>query len=483
MRRGLKTALASGAVLAVLAPLGWFWQGSLVPGTYSAMDMGYADLGGGPGAVGAEHAAHGTDITGLVAAEGVPDVRFDVTARQERVALATGEQFEGYTLNGSSPGPTLRARQGDLVEVRFTNDGIGDGVSFHWHGMDVPNAMDGVAGVTQDAVGPGQTFTYRFVAEDVGTYWYHSHQVSHEQVQRGLLGAVVVEPEGGVPETTDVTALVHTYSGTRTVNGSSGDLVVDAEQGTEARVRVINSDNGPATVWVTGADYRVVAVDGTDVVEPAPVHDEALLVTGGGRAELVVQVPPGGARVELGGAAVVLGEGSTVRPQRPPQQFVDLLSYGTPAELGFDPEAADRRFSYDIGRRPGFLDGKPGLWWTVNGHLWPDVPMFVVEEGDVVRMRVSNDSGEVHPMHLHGHHAVVLSRNGVPADGSPWWTDSLNVRDGETYEIAFVADNPGIWMDHCHNLPHAAEGLVTHLMYAGYRTPFLVGGEQHNEPE
>src|SRR5680860_1792395 len=76
----------------------------------------------------------------------------------------------------------------------------------------------------------------------------------------------------------------------------------------------------------------------------------------------------------------------------------------------------------------------------------------------------------VHPMHLHGHHALILSRDGKPATGSPWWVDSLNVADGETYEIAFVADNPGIWMDHCHNLRHAAEGLVAHLMYAGYNT-------------
>lgn len=68
--------------------------------------------------------------------------------------------------------------------------------------------------------------------------------------------------------------------------------------------------------------------------------------------------------------------------------------------------------------------------------------------------------GEVHPMHLHGHHAVVLSRNGVPATGSPWWMDSVNVNHGESYDIAFLVDNPGIWMDHCHNLPHAAQGCT-----------------------
>ncbi len=166
-----------------------------------------------------------------------------------------------------------------------------------------------------------------------------------------------------------------------------------------------------------------------------------------------------------------------------PSSELDLLSYGSPAPLGFDPADADRRFRYDIGRRPGFVHGRPGLWWTVNGHLFPNLPMSVVREDDVVRMRISNRSGEVHPMHLHGHHAVVLARDGVEASGSPWWFDSLNVENGETYDVAFVADNPGIWMDHCHNLKHAQQGLVTHLAYEGVSTPFRIGGAQRNVPE
>ena len=86
-------------------------------------------------------------------------------------------------------------------------------------------------------------------------------------------------------------------------------------------------------------------------------------------------------------------------------------------------------------------------------------------------------------MHLHGHHAIVLSRNGKQATGSPWWFDSLDVQNGETFEIAFVADNPGIWMDHCHNLKHAAQGMVTHLMYEGVTTPYKLGSDSGNEPE
>jgi hypothetical protein len=78
---------------------------------------------------------------------------------------------------------------------------------------------------------------------------------------------------------------------------------------------------------------------------------------------------------------------------------------------------------------------------------------------------------------------VVVSRNGVAATCGPWWVDSLDVADGDTYEIAFVADNPGIWMDHCHNLKHAADGLVAHLAYAGVTEPYRVGGSRENAPE
>jgi FtsP/CotA-like multicopper oxidase with cupredoxin domain len=251
------------------------------------------------------------------------------------------------------------------------------------------------------------------------------------------------------------------------------------------RVRVVNTDNGPMPVWVSGAEYRLVAIDGTDLHEPGAVADTAVLLTAGGRADLEITVPPAGARVEMGGSAATLvgPEGEVVAPTRRPPGDVDLLSYGTPAPIGFDPAAATRSFEYAIGRRPGFVDGVPGLWWTVNGHLYPDVPMFMVSEGDIVRMHITNSSGEVHPMHLHGHHAVVLARNGVAATGSPWWVDSLNVNDGESYDIAFRADNPGIWMDHCHQLVHAAEGLVAHLMYEGVTTPYRVGGPGANAPE
>jgi FtsP/CotA-like multicopper oxidase with cupredoxin domain len=503
-----RLVVASVATLALLGPLAWLWWSSLVPDPLSVMDMGYVDTGGGPPLDGTHRheggtrhqghtrsAAGGTgamggnvsvaDLTGP--RTGRPDVSVDLVARAGTVELASGRRVDGYTLNGSSPGPEIRARVGDLVRVRVTNESVADGMTLHWHGVDVPNAEDGVAGVTQDAIGRGQEHTYRFVVPDAGTYWYHSHQVSHEQVVGGLLGPLVVLPRRGIAQDVDTVAVAHTYRGTRTLNGLEGDVTVAADPGQRVRVRIVNTDNASVRVWAdTG--YRVLAVDGYDVNRPDVVDGRSLAVTAGARADLEVAVPSSGeaVRMQVGRAtAVVVGPAGAASPAVPdqPGETVDLLSYGEPAALPFDPTHPDRRFRYDIDRRPGFLDGRPGVWWTINGHLYPDVPMFAVEEGDVAVFRIHNDTGESHPMHLHGHHAVVLSRDGVDSSGSPWWVDSLDVLPGETYEIAFLADNPGVWMDHCHQLEHARDGMIAHLMYAGVTTPYLLGGPNDNTPE
>ncbi|WP_231916868.1 multicopper oxidase family protein [Nocardioides scoriae] len=477
--------MAVALTLALVGPLAWLWWSSLLPASYSAAEMGEMDLGGGPGS--SSHGGHGsTSVAELSGPRtGEPDVVVDLTARQGTVRLADGEQVEGYTLDGSSPGPLVEAEVGDLVEVTLRNADVAGGVALHWHGVDVPNAEDGVAGVTQDAVAPGESHTYRWVAPDAGTYWYHSHQLSHEQVVGGLLGPLVVHPRGDRGPR-DVLALAHLYAGKPTVNGRHGVEAVVADPGERVRVRVVNTDDGPTAVWA-GAAYRLVAVDGTDVHRPGVVRDRAVAVPAGGRVDLELDVPADGSAVRVslpGDVGLVIGPEGASAPEVPePGDRVDLLTYGEPADLGLDPDRADRRFGYSIGRRPGFLDGRPGLWWSVNGRLLPDMPMFVVREGDVVRVSISNHSGTVHPMHLHGHHTVVLSRDGVAASGSPWWFDSLDVGDGHRFEVAFVADNPGIWMDHCHNLAHAREGLVTHLMYDGVTTPYRLGDDGGNVPE
>ncbi len=496
-RGRIQTLVGVLLTLAIVGPLAWMWWHSRLPSSYSVMEMGYADYGGGPRPAHAGHdmAAmdHGSGAADDVSVKDLdtettrkPDVTVDLTARQQRVKLASGKTIDGYTLNGTTPGPLIEATVGQLVEVRLHNTSVKAGVSLHWHGVDVPNAEDGVAGVTQNVVDPGEDHTYRWIAPHAGSFWYHSHQMSNVEVAGGLFGGLVIHPQTPEAGVRSVYAMSHLYDGEPTLNGRSGDQAVIAKPGERVRVRVVNTDNGPQVAW-TGAPYEVRAVDGFDVHQPTAILDRGVAIPAGGRIDLEVKVPTDGtaARVQvLGGAALVIGpEGSKAAAVKQPAKNLDLLDYGTPAPTGIDTGHFDRKFDYSIGRRPGFVDGKPGMWWSVNGHLYPDMPMMTVRQGDLVRMRISNHSGKVHPMHLHGHHAIVLSRDGRKASGSPWWFDSLDVENGESFDIAFVADNPGIWMDHCHNLKHAAQGMITHLMYEGVTTPYRLGDKDGNNPE
>src|SRR4051812_40862013 len=249
------------------------------------MDMGHPDYGGGSEAM-THHDLMGRSVSTLTADPSrKADVEFTLTARKQRFTLASGQPFNGYTINGTSPGPTLRVVEGQLLEVHLVNESVPDGITLHWHGVDVPNAEDGVAGVTQDAVPKGKTYTYRFVAKHAGTFWYHSHQVSHVQVQRGLFGALVIVPKG--PPVKDAVAVLHIYGSDGTVNGQTADAHVAATDGEKVRVRIVNTDNGATGVWASGpSPYKVLAVDGYDVNEPSPLTDRTVRLTAGGRVDL-----------------------------------------------------------------------------------------------------------------------------------------------------------------------------------------------------
>jgi FtsP/CotA-like multicopper oxidase with cupredoxin domain len=489
--RALVRAVIAVVVLTAVAAVAWIglmWWDSRLPGTYGVMDFGEPEYGGGT-----EHAhdprpgesVSVTDLRGPLEEE--PDARFTLTARHAAIELASGRPVEALTFDGRSPGPELRVRQGDLVEVTLLNDDVAQGVTIHWHGVDVPSAEDGVAGVTQDAVLPGGRYVYRFRAEQVGTFWYHTHQVSSKEVRRGLFGALVIEPrqkEASVG--IDRTVLAHTYDGIPTLNGDEGVQPIDAEPGTQVRLRLVNTDNSPHRFVLVGTPFQVLALDGTRLNGPEDVRDVAVVVPGGGRADLGFTMPSAPVWLSLAETSVALAFNTdeTVVPVTPELPDFDPLHYGRPAPTPFDARSAfDRRYDLTISQRPGFFDGRPGLHWAINGGIFPDVPVFHVAAGDLVEVRIENETDSDHPMHLHGHHVLVLSRDGEWASGSPWWPDTLNVAPGEEYRVAFRADNPGIWMDHCHNLLHAADGLTMHVAYAGVTTPFVVGGENGNEPE
>ncbi|MBK9738434.1 MAG: multicopper oxidase family protein [Actinobacteria bacterium] len=451
---------------------------SLLPPTFSMMRLGYGEFGGGPG--GHAHAGIGVDL--LRGPAGAPTAQFTLRAAMGVQRIGQFEQSV-MTFNGTTPGPVLTVTQGDLIEVRLENADVVEGVTIHWHGVDVPAGDDGVAGVTQDAVLPGDSFVYRFVVPDAGTYWYHSHQDSAREVRKGLFGALVVLPRQSEPEPTirdaaDMVAVVHTYGTTTTLNGRPEATIVPAPAGGVARVRFINANNGPALVSTT-VPFKVISIDGTDLSGATDVNDTYVDIPAGGRADLLVPITDAPVRVGvLFGPSLVIGPTDTTPPDLSARTRFDPLVYGTPG-TGAAAAAAlgtiNRDFPYRVGSRKGYLDGRPGTWFTINAGIVPNVPMFMVRQGDVVRFRITNATGAVHPMHLHGHHALVVSRDGTASRGAPWWVDSLEVDPGQTYVLLLRADNPGMWMFHCHNLPHARAGLMTHLGYEGVSTPFLVG--------
>lgn len=471
------TMIAMLTGLALLGFLAWSWWQSRLPGRYDVMSYGVMDEGGGRPIA---HSHFG--VSSLAGPKGKPDVHVTLTAERAPVRLASGQEVNAWTFDGRSPGPELRFRRGELVQITLVNKDIGDGVTLHWHGLDVPNAEDGVAGVTQDAVEPGGRYAYRFRPEQVGTFWYHTHQDASKGVKQGLFGALVIDPKRK-PRGLDLTLPVHTFSG-HTAIGTHDDLERRAVRpGTPVRLRLINTDSSSTKFVLAGMSPAVVAIDGAAIAPARVPPGEPIEIGAGGRYDVAFRMPDGVASVEVvnSKAALVLSPDGSGEPANVPSRPVFDPAGRTSGYTGYAGAKFDRTFKLTISKKVGFLNGRPGRHWALNGKLYPRTPIFQVEKGDLVRIDLINDSSSAHPMHLHGQHFVVLSRNGKAV--SPWLTDTLLMLAHERYTVAFRANNPGLWMLHCHNLRHAADGLTMHLMYAGVTTPYRAGKSAHNDPE
>ncbi len=271
------------------------------------------------------------------------------------------------SFNGTVPGPELHVREGELVEVTLRNRDVAGGVSVHWHGVDVPNGEDGVAGVTQDAVPPGGVHVYRFRAEQVGTFWYHAHQASATEVRRGLYGALVIQPRSA-PRTrvADIVVAAHTLDGTPLVNATDGVERRAVAPGTPVRLRLINTDSAPLTFVVGGTPFRVVAIDGTDLVGPTPLASgTSLELAAGGRYDVAFPMPAAPVKLVVAGTLAGLalsadGKADPPSPSAGPE--FDPAAYGRPAPTPFDASSHfDRVFSLEVGRKPGLLRRSPGV--------------------------------------------------------------------------------------------------------------------------
>jgi FtsP/CotA-like multicopper oxidase with cupredoxin domain len=410
-----------------------------------------------------------------------------LTAQRATVRMPSGHTVDAWTYNGQVPGPAVIATEGDLIEVTLRNKDIEEGVTLHWHGYDVPCGDDGAPGLTQPVVARGEQFVYHFRAEQVGTYWYHTHQTSHVGVRKGLYGTLVVHPRIRQGRQLDLTIPLHTFGDTLLIGGHGGETSHTAEAGTPVRLRLVNTDSAPHRLALSGAPFRVTAVDGRDLNRPEEIRKVGLRLPAGGRYDVDFEMPNTPVVLVVDNARDVAlrisadrGSGrSEEMPDTSGWPELDFLQYGEPLSPAFDARDADRHFTLVLDRGVAIVDGRPTYAHQVNGRAHPSIPDQVVAQGDLVRFTVVNRSLDTHPWHLHGHPVLVLSRDGVPASGSPLWVDTFDVRPGEVWEVAFQATNPGIWMNHCHNLPHAHKGMMLRLAYDGVTTPFADAHSGH----
>ncbi|WP_299473584.1 multicopper oxidase family protein [uncultured Roseibium sp.] len=403
-----------------------------------------------------------------------------------------------WLYNHQLPGPEIRVKQGDRVKVRFTNK-LSEPTSVHWHGIRIENAMDGVAGLTQPAVQPGESFDYDFVAPDAGTYWYHAHNMSWNQVPRGLAGPLIVEDHGqyfsaetdiilmlsdwrlndeGVLDTGSFGAM-HDFSHAGrlgnwlTVNGASlPDIPL--KMGHWHRLRLINTSS--ARILEIAPDRfgaKVIALDGQS-------FNEAREVAG------VVQLAPA-QRIDLALRPPEAGTLPFEMMTGQPFTFANFQVAEAPANdrpLSLppvnrlpEPDLEDA-LEIPLVMEGGAMGGmrsllkersedevremmQNGLFWTFNGVPGvQDEPMFNARRGETIVLESRNDTSFAHAMHVHGHHFRVLERNGEPLEHQDW-RDTFTTAPREIVKIAFVADNPGKWLIHCHMLGHAASGMRT----------------------
>ncbi len=385
--------------------------------------------------------------------------------------------------NGGTPGPVLRALQGEVFDIRFQNQ-IGEGSAVHWHGLRIDNAMDGVPGMTQEVVEADGEFEYSFRAPDAGTFWYHSHNRSWEQVAKGLYGPLIVDEL--TPPDVDHDLIVMIDDWRMSENGTLADgfenmhdqahqgrlgnfaralvePITQVRRGDRVRLRLINvATDRIFPVELDGVEGSVVALDGMPLTQPQELS--GLLLAPAQRVDIIADVSstspisfifPTRDGPYLLGEVPVVGVNAIRQPTEisalPPNEITQPdMDNAVPLTLTMEGGAMSRRMMGD------------GIW-AFNGQSGlTDTPFHSFERGQTARIRLVNDTRFPHGIHLHGHHFSEVETDGTLGA----LRDTTFVDAGETRDIVCVFDNPGNWLLHCHMLGHQAAGMKTWIEVA-----------------
>lgn len=437
---------------------------------------------------------------------------------KQRIALRAGVTeldlagriVSAWAFGGELPGRAIRAKVGDRVTITVTND-LPEPTSVHWHGLAVPNPMDGVPGVTTPAISPGLSFTYDFVVPDSGTHWLHPHTglqldtglyapfivddpadpgdydrewilvlddwtqgvgPDPQQIYDGLVAAGEATARGGMMGGGPMPGMGHMGMAGGDVDYPmfliNGRAPADPDRlrvtpGDRVRLRIINAGADTMfTVAVGGHQMLVTHSDGYPVQQVAA---QSLRIGMGERYDVILEVGDGVFPVvaepvgKPGRAVAVLRSASGSLPAGPPP--AGLFGHPLTAdELQADPAAglpvAPAQATHEL-----VLSGSMAPYiWTINGATYDRAQPLMVDAGQAVRLRLSNMSMMSHPVHLHGHTFQIGAAGGPGAR-----MDTLLLAPMVRAEVSLEADNPGKWMLHCHNAYHAEAGMMTRLDY------------------
>lgn len=455
--------------------------------------------------------------TPTAVAERVPSLVNDTLEPAPGTAslLGTGQPHTAVlAYNKTVPGPALRLRQGEPFRSIVRN-GLTEGTTVHWHGIRLPNAMDGVPFLTQPPIAPGGSFDYAFTPPDAGTFWYHPHEHTAGEMGRGMAGALIVEepeppgfdrdllwvlqdwelePNGALLPGFDTfmqAAMAGRIGNVVTINGERRSSVA-MRAGERVRLRLVNACLARfIALRFTGHRVVVVALDGQPVTQPFVPAGGRVLIAPAQRVDLVLDTTgePGsshpvfddfyGGRLtyqltklayttkprlhrELPAALPVLPPNPVPKPDLhdPVRHHLTIVG-GMMGGMG----------GGMMGGMGMMADGKPvsrlAIWGIRSRHGANDgmAPIFTIPLGRTALITLENRTRWWHPMHLHGYSFTVLSRNGA-AMRHPHLRDTVVLRPNDTVEFAFAADNPGEWMFHCHVIEHQETGLMTIIRVA-----------------
>lgn len=412
-------------------------------------------------------------------------VEVTITASIAETEYLPGQRVRVWAYNGSVPGPTIAANAGDRVIVHFRNQ-LDEDTTIHWHGLRLPNAMDGTARVMAP-VPVGGTFEYDFVVPDAGTFWYHPHVRSDLQMERGLYGAIVIgDPRaaslgettaesivlddvrvnvdtGALEEFIDERAMMMGREGNLVlVNGRRSNVGVVARAGERRRWRIVNAANARFfKISLVGGTMVRVGGDGGALRAPEPTGE--ILLTSGERADVLVSVdaPSTTATLRAEPYERASNAGATA-----PVDLIRLVASAQPAVTPpglaasladiatLDAPAVTR--TLELGEK---MQGHK-MVFTINGAAFPNVPIVSSKTRTVERWKIVNKTDMDHPFHLHG---FRFQREGVPE-----WKDSINVREKTTLDLLVEFDDrggtaTGGWMYHCHILEHEEGGMMAEV--------------------